>query len=104
MQRGIYGVEGSECPIPHLLPHVRSPLRDVVEDVELPIASCSPSKSLLCIQLFMPAGMSPWKCFPARDSCDIAEPSSAAGLLLMQKGALKNSSLLSSYVFLTGSF
>lgn len=51
-----------------------------------------------------PAEVSLWKCFQARDSCDIAEPSSASGLLLMQQGAPKNSSLLSSYVFLTGSF
>lgn len=76
-----------------------------VVDVELPISSCSPSTSLLCIQLCVPAEVSLWKCSQARDSCDIAEPSSAAGLLLlMQEGAPKNSSLLSSYVFLTGSF
>lgn len=90
--------------VPSLVPHVCSPLCDVVEDMELPIASCSPSTFLLCSQLCVPAEMSLWKCFQARDSCDIAEPSSASGLLLMQKGALKNSSLLSSYVFLTGSF
>lgn len=100
--------EGLTVPsyYPGLLPHVRSHLCDVVTAVLcnswVPPA---PHPHSSCIQLYTPTEMPSWKSLQVWPcQVQLREPGSAVKLLLMQKGSLKNSPLLSSYIFLTGSF